>query len=199
MRNRRFSLKYWGFSWVSVPSVTWIYAIYIGLAFCSLAIAIGFFYRASALVFFVGFTYVELFDVTNYLNHYYLVSSLRPLAGHLSAPPTRLYRFAVETGAEERDSPRMVPAVVSFADRAGLHFCGARKVSNRLVAPRPTAKLVVHRADRHRGGRSASRRALGRLRRQLVRVSFSIRRSCFGSFGNGHGRLRISSCSGFTS
>ena len=75
-QGKAFFFKYWGFSFIEVPSVGWIYAIYIGLALCSLLIAIGLFYRVAAVLFAVGFTVVELFDATNYLNHYYLVSLL---------------------------------------------------------------------------------------------------------------------------
>src|SRR5690606_10124161 len=39
-------------------------------------VALGIFYRWALAVFFVGFTYVELIDKVNYLNHYYLVSLL---------------------------------------------------------------------------------------------------------------------------
>ena len=40
----------------------------------ALGIAVGYRYRVCALAFFLGFTYVELLDKTNYLNHYYWVT-----------------------------------------------------------------------------------------------------------------------------
>ena len=46
------------------------------LALLAFFIAIGFCYRASAALFFVGFTLSELWDVTNYLNHHYLIALL---------------------------------------------------------------------------------------------------------------------------
>lgn len=45
----------------------------------ALGIAAGYRYRLSVALFFVSFTYVELIDRTNYLNHYYLVSVLAAL------------------------------------------------------------------------------------------------------------------------
>src|SRR5690606_11484468 len=63
-------------SWVNnvgSPGIYWVFGL-MGLA--SLGIALGLFYRVSILTFFVLFTYVELIDVSNYLNHYYLVSLL---------------------------------------------------------------------------------------------------------------------------
>lgn len=51
-----------------------MYLHFVLLALAALGIALGCFYRLSAVFFFLGFTYVELLDKTNYLNHYYLIS-----------------------------------------------------------------------------------------------------------------------------
>jgi len=59
-----------------LPSENTIYAIFGLLALSSLFMIFGLFYRISATVFFLLFTYVELIDKTYYLNHYYLVSTL---------------------------------------------------------------------------------------------------------------------------
>lgn len=72
----RFFFKYWGFSWVFVPSATALYALFIGLAVLGLSVAVGLFYRVAIVALALGFTYVQLLDATNYLNHYYLVSLL---------------------------------------------------------------------------------------------------------------------------
>lgn len=71
-----FFFKFWGFGWVAVPPVPWLYVLFSVLAVAALCIAAGVFYRAAAAVFFLGFTYTQLLDVTNYLNHYYLVCLL---------------------------------------------------------------------------------------------------------------------------
>jgi hypothetical protein len=69
-----FHFKYFGFEWVSVPSATALYALFLiqGLAF--LAVALGFYYRLSIVTAFLSFTWVELMDITYYLNHYYFIS-----------------------------------------------------------------------------------------------------------------------------
>lgn len=71
--EQSFFFKYWGFSWVQVPPVWAIYALYAALALIALCVALGLFYRVAIVLFFLGFTYAQLLDVTNYLNHYYLV------------------------------------------------------------------------------------------------------------------------------
>lgn len=65
--------KYPGFSWVQPWSVTGMYVHYAVLAVLALAIALGVFYRAAVILFTLGFAYTQLIDITNYLNHHYLV------------------------------------------------------------------------------------------------------------------------------
>lgn len=69
-----FYFTYTGFEWVHPFSRTGMYVVFFSMAAASLFITLGFLYRLSALAFFLLFTYVELIDKTNYLNHYYFVS-----------------------------------------------------------------------------------------------------------------------------
>ncbi len=68
--------QYWGFEWVQPLSEPAMYAAFGVLVISALLITVGLFYRFAIAIYFVVFTYVELIDVTNYLNHYYLVSLL---------------------------------------------------------------------------------------------------------------------------
>lgn len=70
----KFYFKYFGFEWVKVPSEQWVYILFGLLILTSIGITVGAFYRVSSLLFALIFTYIELFDQTNYLNHYYFVS-----------------------------------------------------------------------------------------------------------------------------
>lgn len=67
---------YQGFEWVEPLSPMGMKAVFWVLVALGLMIAVGLFYRVAIVLFFLLFTYVELIDVTNYLNHYYLVSLL---------------------------------------------------------------------------------------------------------------------------
>lgn len=66
--------SYWGFDWIQVLPSFWMHATFWAMAVLSLMVAVGFCYRFSIIAFALIFTYVELIDVTNYLNHYYFVS-----------------------------------------------------------------------------------------------------------------------------
>ena len=65
---------YWGLDFVRPLPPTAMTVLLAGLGVFALMIALGLFYRFASVAFFVGFTYVHLLDVSNYLNHYYLVS-----------------------------------------------------------------------------------------------------------------------------
>ncbi|MBB6613024.1 HTTM domain-containing protein [Pontibacter sp. Tf4] len=65
---------FYGFEWVKPLGETGMYALFGLMALAALGILLGLFYRWSAVLFFLSFTYVELIDKANYLNHYYFVS-----------------------------------------------------------------------------------------------------------------------------
>jgi hypothetical protein len=65
---------YYGFEWVKPLGETGMYTLFVVLLVSALFITFGFLYRFSIILFFLIFTYVELIDKTNYLNHYYFVS-----------------------------------------------------------------------------------------------------------------------------
>jgi len=64
---------FFGFSWVHPWPPMGMYLHFAVLALLALGITLGFRHRVCALLFFLGFAYIELLDVTNYLNHYYLL------------------------------------------------------------------------------------------------------------------------------
>ncbi len=70
----RFHFSYWGFEWVQSLGNPGMYVLYSLVILSSLFITIGFLYRLSVMAFFMGFTYIELIDITTYLNHYYFIS-----------------------------------------------------------------------------------------------------------------------------
>jgi vitamin K-dependent gamma-carboxylase len=80
------TLGYPGLEWIQPLSRVGMYSVFAALGVLALLIAAGVWARGAALLFAVGFTYVELLDQTCYLNHYYLVSLLALL---LSVLPIR--------------------------------------------------------------------------------------------------------------
>jgi vitamin K-dependent gamma-carboxylase len=62
------------FPWVRPLPGGLMHLLFAALVLLACGVAAGFYYRASIVLFFLGFTYVELIDKATYLNHYYLVS-----------------------------------------------------------------------------------------------------------------------------
>jgi len=71
-----FQFRYWAFSWVPALDPAWVKPAFAALAVLGLMVSSGLFYRFATASVFVLFTWLQLYDVTNYLNHYYLVSLL---------------------------------------------------------------------------------------------------------------------------
>ena len=70
----QFFFGYLGFEWVKPLQGNLMYIPFIIMAIAALFIMLGMFYRVSTFLFFICFSYVELIDKTNYLNHYYFIS-----------------------------------------------------------------------------------------------------------------------------
>ena len=70
----KFHFPYAGFEWVRPLPDFWMHAHFVALVVLALCVAAGLFYRVSSALFCLGFTYAELIDKTNYLNHYYLIT-----------------------------------------------------------------------------------------------------------------------------
>jgi hypothetical protein len=81
----QFHFSYYGFTWVKPLGATGMHILFGIMAVSALSIMFGCLYRLSALIFFLSFTYVELIDITNYLNHYYFVSLIALLLVFLPA------------------------------------------------------------------------------------------------------------------
>ena len=69
----KFFFHYYGFEWVQ-PLGQYTYVLFAICGISALFFALGWFYRVASVILFLSFTYIELMDKTNYLNHYYFVT-----------------------------------------------------------------------------------------------------------------------------
>jgi vitamin K-dependent gamma-carboxylase len=109
----RFHFKYWGFGWVEAWPAWGMYAHFAVLALLAVLITLGLFYRAAIVLFFLGFTYVQLIDVTLYLNHYYLVALLALVLVFLPANAV----FSLDARLRPSVRRAAVPAIAVYALR----------------------------------------------------------------------------------
>lgn len=82
----RFTFTYAAFAWVPQLPAHWVGAVVWVAAAAALAFALDLAPKLSGAVFVLLFAWLQLFDVTNYLNHHYLVVLLGAL---LTVLPTR--------------------------------------------------------------------------------------------------------------
>ena len=72
----RYFFKFYWFEWVRPFDEKGMYILLFTIIVSATMVMLGFFYRMAIIMFFVSFTYLELIDATNYLNHHYLVCLL---------------------------------------------------------------------------------------------------------------------------
>lgn len=81
--------SYFGFEWIEPLPRLGMYAVFTAMTIACVAIVLGWYYRFFTILFFLCFTYVELIDITYYLNHYYFVSIVSFLM--ILAPANRYF------------------------------------------------------------------------------------------------------------
>lgn len=101
-----FFFKYYGFEFIEPLGAIGMHIVFFIMGLSFLLIAIGYWYRLASISAFITFTYVELIDKTNYLNHYYFVSLVCLLLIFL--PADRF--FSLRTLLKPTDKLSHVPA-----------------------------------------------------------------------------------------
>ncbi len=124
-----FYFNYYGFEWVKPLGNPGMYILFLIMALAALFLMLGLFYRFSALVFFITFTYVELIDKTNYLNHYYFVSIVAFLLVLL--PAGRYFSLDVLRKPETRIThiPRLFILILQLQLGMVYFFAGVAKLN----------------------------------------------------------------------
>ena len=126
----RFQFHYWGFGWVPWPGLDGARALFIALVVLGLCVAAGALYRVTTVLLFGCFTWLQLLDVSNWLNHYYLVALL---AGLLCVLP--LHRaYSIDAwlfpSVRSQTLPMWCTALLRFQVGAVYVFAGLAKLNS---------------------------------------------------------------------
>lgn len=125
----KFYFTYLGFEWIKPLGESGMYLLFSLIFISSFFIMLGLFYRISAVMFFLSFTYVELIDKTNYLNHYYFISIVAFLMCFL---PAHRY-FSIDTKLFPSIKQTQVPrwTIDSIKLQLGIvyFFAGVAKIN----------------------------------------------------------------------
>lgn len=143
-----FYFPYWGLEFVRTLPAPFIHLVFVAMAVAGLGILVGAFYRVCSALFFVLFTYIELIDVTTYLNHYYLLSLLAFWAAVL--PLHRAY--SVDAARRPALRASTLPAWMTWVFRfqVGVVYvfaAHAKLTSDWLVYGQPMALWLGARLD----------------------------------------------------
>ncbi len=126
----RVFLPYWGFDGLAPMSAGGMHALFVGLAVVSACVALGLFYRVAIVLFLVGFTYIQLIDVTNYLNHYYLVSLLALLLSFMPLHRAHSVDAWLFPKIKSATLPAWCTYLLRFQVGAVYFFAGLAKVNS---------------------------------------------------------------------
>ena len=139
---------YYGFDWVKPLGEDGMYTLFGLMLVSSVLIALGFLYRANIIVFFTVFTYVELIDKTNYLNHYYFVSLIAFILIFL--PAHRFFSLDVFFGICKKKSLVHAWSINVIKLQIGLvyFFAGIAKINYHwLIEAQPLTNWLKHQWD----------------------------------------------------
>lgn len=142
-----FHFKYYGFEWVEPLGATGMYAVFIAMGLSAVGIMLGAFYRLSATMFFLTFTYVELIDKAYYLNHYYFVSITAFL---LTLVPAHRY-FSIDVWRNPSLECERVPrwTIATFKLQLALVyvFAGVAKINSEWLIEAMPLRLWLRAQD----------------------------------------------------
>jgi vitamin K-dependent gamma-carboxylase len=118
-----------GFAWVKPWPAPWMYVHYAALAALAACVAVGWHSRAALALFLLGFGYTQLIDVTNYLNHHYLVMLLGGLL--LVLPTHHAWSLDARAGRSVRRThlPAWMLWLVRFQVAVVYGFAGLAKAN----------------------------------------------------------------------
>jgi uncharacterized membrane protein YphA (DoxX/SURF4 family) len=143
----QFHFTYEFFPFVSPLPGQLMYLVFFVWAVSALGLAIGFFYRVSALLFFLSYTYVFLLDKAEYNNHYYLIILLAFLFIWIDA-----HRWA---SVDQKLRPNLRAEVVPFwhllilqAQIVIVYFYGGvAKINIDWLVGQPMQMWLLRRSD----------------------------------------------------
>lgn len=125
----KFFFAFYGFEWIKPLNEAGMYSVFVALAIAALFVALGLFYRVSIITFFLLFTYVELIDKTNYLNHYYFISIMSFLMALLPANKKFSLDILLDITKSSDEVPRWTIFTLQLQMATVYFFAGIAKIN----------------------------------------------------------------------
>lgn len=143
-----YHFPYPGLEWIRPWPAVWMHVHVMLVAVCAVGMALGFRYRLCAVLFFAGFTYLELIDRTAYLNHYYLVSLVSGLLVFMPAHWAWSVDARRRSGLRVETIPAWTVGLLRFQFAIVYVFAGIAKLNGDwLLAAQPLRIWLAARSD----------------------------------------------------
>lgn len=142
-----FHFTYYGFGWVQPWPGAGMYVHFAALGVLAFFIMIGLWYRLSAALFFLGFTYAFLLEEARYLNHFYLISLLSFLL--IFVPAHRACSVDVwrRPALRRRTAPAWALYLLRFQIGVAYVFGGIAKLNADWLRGEPMRLWLARRTD----------------------------------------------------
>lgn len=142
-----FFFTYYGFDWVSPWPGVGMHLHFLALGVLVAFIALGFFYRVSAALFFLGFTYVFLLDQTNFLNHFYLISLVSLLMVFIPANKAFSLDAWMRPGIRSETAPAWAVGALAAQMGVAYFYGGLAKLNADWLRGEPMRAWLENRTD----------------------------------------------------
>lgn len=144
----RYFFKFYWFEWVRPFDENGMYILLSIIIGSAAMVMIGFLYRLAIITFFVSFTYLELIDATNYLNHHYLVCLLSFLMIFLPANKSHSVDVLLWKRLKTKTVPSWTINILIFQLTIVYTFAGIAKLNyDWLFQAMPLAVWLPERQD----------------------------------------------------
>lgn len=142
-----YNFTYAGFDWVRPWPGDGMYYHFAVMGVLAICILLGLWYRLSAALFFLAFTYVFLLEKANYLNHFYFISLVAFLM--IFVPAHRA--FSLDAWANRALRSATAPAWALWLLRAQVavvyFYGGLAKINGDWLRGEPVRMWLSHRTD----------------------------------------------------
>lgn len=142
-----FLFPYAGFEWVRPWPGIGMYVHYYALAVLAVCIMVGFAYRISATLFWLGITYILLLDKAHFLNHMYLVTLISFLM--IFVPANRDFSVDAMRRPSLRSSTAPAWALVLLAAQVAIVYVygGFAKINGDWLRGEPMRTWLANESD----------------------------------------------------
>jgi len=136
-----------GFHWVKPWPGDGMYYHFAIMGILAVFIAIGFYYRISAALFWLAFTYVFLLDQAPYLNHFYLISLMSFLLIFVPANCAVSVDAYFDEQIQSDKVPRWTLFLLQFQMGVVYFFGGVAKINGDWLRTEPMRAWLANRVN----------------------------------------------------